>query len=129
MPNVQIAPVPSDTITVTISPENMEALKDYRFWTGASDSTAMNSAIAKFMESIGEIIMWDIARNPAKGQAAFERNNLTPDEQMSFSRKLDEDIEKSRRASQRQQKRFQAKQQRISAGDAEFLKKMRIRLD
>jgi hypothetical protein len=53
----------SRTLTITLNAENSAALKDYEFWTGESAEQIINLAFEEFMETFGEITVWDIARD------------------------------------------------------------------
>src|SRR5262249_45764148 len=89
------------TLTVTFTPENTEALKDYEFWTGKSPEDILNTVFREFMEMSGEDHLWDIANDRKKQAAAFKRNNLSKEQINRWNPSLDASLEKLRKENER----------------------------
>jgi len=88
------APTTKITLTITLTPENSEAMKDYQLWTGESPETILNEGFAEHMEMTGEGILWDVARDPKKRAAAFKRNNLSATAIAAWNKSLDAEFTK-----------------------------------
>jgi hypothetical protein len=89
------------TLTITLTPENAEALKDYEFWTGKSPEDILNMAFPEFMEYRGESDLWDIAYDPRSRAAAFKRNNLNAKQIARWNAGINGKIEEDRKEHER----------------------------
>jgi hypothetical protein len=77
-------------ITITLSPQHAEYLKDHTFWTGESPEQLLRRLYATYTKPSGEgeDYLWGIARSPQKRAAAFKRNKLRPKEIASLNQTL-----------------------------------------
>jgi hypothetical protein len=79
------------TLTITLSHEDAEFLKEHTFWTGESPETCIKQIFAEYRQpdGTGEDLWWDIARDPKRRAAAFKRNKLSEKESVSLNESLD----------------------------------------
>jgi arsenate reductase-like glutaredoxin family protein len=91
------------TLTITLSPEDAEFLKEHAFWTADSPEACVKRLLAEYRQpdGDGETLWWDIARDAKKRAAAFKRNNLSASEIKSWNKSLDETFDNIRRESDR----------------------------